>query len=42
MESCFWPIKEGTWRERVAAAIILLELLGLWAGCYLLAWLLQR
>ena len=42
MESSFWPLRNGTWRERAAAAAILLELLGLWGCYYLLAWALQR
>jgi hypothetical protein len=42
MESCLWPVRTGTWRERAVAAAMLLEFLGLWGSYYLLAWALQR
>ncbi len=42
MESCFWPLTGGTWRERLLAAAILFELLVIWVTYYLLAWIMQH
>jgi len=39
-EDWSWPIKGGTWEERLLAAAFFIELLILWAGLYALAWIL--
>lgn len=36
-----WPLKGGTWRERLKAAALFLLLIGGWAGIYILAWALS-
>lgn len=36
--SYLWPGKGGTWRERLLALALLLELFLIWGGFYLLAW----
>lgn len=37
-----WPGQGGTWRERLLAMALGLELLLIWGGFYLLAWRLTR
>jgi hypothetical protein len=36
-----WPLKGGTWRERLKAAALFLLLTGGLASIYLLAWLMD-
>jgi hypothetical protein len=36
-----WPLRGGTWRERLTAAAFFLLLIGGWASFYILAWALS-
>jgi hypothetical protein len=36
-----WPLKGGTWRERLKAAALFVLLIEGWASIYLLAWLID-
>lgn len=36
-----WPLRGGTWRERLKAAALFFLLIGGWASIYLGAWLID-